>query len=388
MIDNNIYENDIIIIDNGSSMMKIGYSTYIKPLTYSCIIKKTKDKYIKKYGHITTVGDEKYETYLTQRQPMQHGVIEDFTSMEDIWAHGFDLLGANSLEHSVLLTEAPLNPKTNRQTMCEIMFEVFGVPSLHVAVQGVLSLYSIGKTTGLVVDMGDGITSVIPVYEGYGLVHGIRKCNLGGIDISLELQRLMAEKGYIYTTRRGFNEIRQLKEKYCYVKDVSDERLSPISLEMYDKRVVNLDSELWAAPESLLFEPNDNSDSNLSQIGYPQGLSCGLLPSLIVSSVTQSALDIRRSLTSNIVLCGGTSLLSGLKERLQSEIENVFPRIGASSSQIRVLAPENRDISVWQGGQQLAHLKQTMGIGDWISRLDFEEEGIDRIHDNMTIKYC
>jgi len=57
--------------------------------------------------------------------------------------------------------------------MTEIMFETFNVPSLYVACQAVLSLYSTGRTTGLVLDSGEGVTSTVPIYEGYALPHAI-----------------------------------------------------------------------------------------------------------------------------------------------------------------------------------------------------------------------
>uniref|UniRef100_A0A0M3I7N7 Actin n=1 Tax=Ascaris lumbricoides TaxID=6252 RepID=A0A0M3I7N7_ASCLU len=75
-------------------------------------------------------------------------------------------------EHPVLLTEAPLNPLRNREKSAEIFFETFNVPALHIQMQAVLSLYSTGRTTGVVLDSGDGVTHIVPIFEGFAIQHG------------------------------------------------------------------------------------------------------------------------------------------------------------------------------------------------------------------------
>jgi len=94
--------------------------------------------------------------------------------MEKIWHHAlYSELKVSPEKHPILMTEAPLTPKKNREEMTQILFEVFNIPCLYVAVQGLLSLYSQGKTTGLVVDSGDGATHTIPIYDAYAIPHTI-----------------------------------------------------------------------------------------------------------------------------------------------------------------------------------------------------------------------
>lgn len=138
---------------------------------------------------------------MTLRYPIEHGVVTNWEDMEKIWNHCFfNELRVSPEEHPCLLTEAPMNPKTNREKMTEIMFDTFNCPSFYVAVQAVLSLYASGRTTGIVLDSGDGITHTVPIYEGYSLPHAIARIELAGRDLTHYLVKLMHELGISFTT--------------------------------------------------------------------------------------------------------------------------------------------------------------------------------------------
>ena len=101
--------------------------------------------------------------------------------------------------------------------MTEIMFEKFQVPAFYLAIQAVLSLYSSGKTTGLVVDAGDGVTHTVPIYEGYSLPHAIERNDLAGRDLTDYMRKLLNEIGLNFTSSSEVETIRDIKEKLCYV---------------------------------------------------------------------------------------------------------------------------------------------------------------------------
>jgi actin-related protein len=145
------------------------------------------------------VGDEAQQKrgVLRMEQPIDHGIVTNWDDMEKVWHHTlYSELRVSAEEHPILMTEASLNPKQNRERMTQIMFEVFNVPALYVSVQAVLSLYASGRTSGVVLDSGDGVSHTVPIFEGYAIPHAVQRILLAGRDMTEYLRELLRQKGY------------------------------------------------------------------------------------------------------------------------------------------------------------------------------------------------
>jgi hypothetical protein len=120
-------------------------------------------------------------------------------------------------QHPVLLTEPPLNPRENRDTAAQILFETFNVPALYASVQAVLSLYASGKTTGIVLDSGDGVSHAVPVFQGFAIPNSIRRIDVAGRDVTEHLQQLLRKSGRVFHTSAEKETVKDIKERCGYV---------------------------------------------------------------------------------------------------------------------------------------------------------------------------
>lgn len=168
---------------------------------------KPKTNYTFGYGAIASRKTHDYY------EPIQRGVVVDMDRMEKLLEHIFtNELGVKSSNMNLLMTDSPTNTKENKKQLCDLMFEKFKVKSFSLMNTAVLSLFSTGSTTGLVVECGQGLTYAVPVFEGYALPHAIHTINISGQDVTDKLMHELQASGDEKVTKEHWSLVREMKE--------------------------------------------------------------------------------------------------------------------------------------------------------------------------------
>ncbi|XP_073532970.1 actin-like protein 7A [Phyllobates terribilis] len=364
---NDVKETRAVIIDIGTSSSKIGFAGEPKP---SFVVSSTVGKPLRETFQTGDnwkehfIGNEKV-TYSSISQklvnPLRYGIIVEWDSIEAILEYLFvKEMKIPSEEHAVLMSDPPLSPSTNRAKYAEMMFETFNVPAFQIANQSSLSMYSYGKTSGLVVECGHGMSYAVPIIEGNVKPTLTCSADYAGSDITKYLMQILNGRGYTFNEEH-LDIIENLKHKYGYVPfDFNEEiclpqnKYQPVHI-FPDGLQITIKKERFICPEAL-FQPSLIDSTQPS------------LQSMAMTCINNCDASFKETMVNNILLGGGTTMLPGFFERFQKELNKL-----SGHQKSCISAWPDRQFCVWRGGSILASLHSFQPL--WLHRREYDEHG-------------
>jgi len=373
-----------VVCDNGTGFVKCGYGgdnfpQYIFPSMIGRPLMRYEEEFKDVELKDVMVGDEcaKYRHMLETSYPVENGIVKDWVGMKYLYDYTFyERMKIEPKNHKILLTEPPLNPRENQAKMLQAMFEVYGFQAAKVNIQAMLVLYAQGLLTGVVVDSGDGVTHVVPVWEGICPPTLIKRLNVAGRHITRQLIKLLQVRGYTFNRSADFETVRLIKEKLCFVGyDLEVEKrlaLETTTLNttytLPDGRVIKMNIERYEAPE-VLFNPHliDEEKPGMQH--------------LLFNMIQEADVDLRPSFYQHIVLSGGSTMFPGLPSRLEKEMKELYlekvlkgDKSRLSKFKLRIEDPPRRKHMVFLGGSVLADIMKDRPEF-WISQKEWKEQG-------------
>merc|ERR1712093_258865 len=375
----------VIVCDNGTGFVKCGFAgsnfpASIFPSMVGRPILRSEEKFDNVEIKDIMVGDEasKLRSMLQITYPLDNGIVRNWEDAEHVWNYTFfEKLKVDPKDCKILLTEPPMNPLANREKMVQVMFEKYGFKAAYIAIQAVLTLYAQGLQSGVVVDSGDGVTHIVPVYDGFSLPHLTRRLDVAGRDVTRYLIKLLLMRGYAFNRTADFATVQQIKEKLCYVsydleldKKLADE--TTVLMETYtlpDGRVIKVGAERYEAPECM-FQPE------LVDVEQPG------IAEMLFATVQAAPVDVRSELYKHIVLSGGSSMYPGLPSRLEKEMKQLYlTRVlngnpdRLSKFKIAIESHPSRKNLVFIGGAVLADIMSS-NPAYWVTKAEWDEQGV------------
>ncbi|XP_011681547.2 actin-15B [Strongylocentrotus purpuratus] len=379
-VDEYAHDKEPMVIDHGSFEIQAGFAEEDCPRTvFQSIVGRPRHQEV--LDDLTTklnfrdsyVGEEAQNRrgVLTLTYPIERGIIAKWDDMEAVWSHTFSEIKFNPQDEGAVLSQIPNNPKPNKEKMAEIFFEKFQSPGICLANQAALALFSLGKTCGLIVDSGHGVTHVVPIHPENPLPPTTLQMDLAGGDLDEALFSHLVDE-HKYNGR--LTDLRVVKEKLCYVALDPDNESQARTPPMYSS-----DQNTYELPsgETITVDPAE-------RYGIPEAL---FNPSIIkkdffgihemaYNSISGLQTDVREDLLRLVYLVGGSTLFPGFKERMKRELTALAP----PSMKVSIVATPDRKYSVWIGGSIFASRNPDYIETHWIKKQEYEEIGPDVVH--------
>jgi len=378
-----------VVIDLGSGYTKCGYAGHDYPKSIFPTVVGTQKYQMCMVGmhqrpHYAGKEALNKRGILHLENPFLHGHVKDWDKIENVLQYVYyNELRVSPEDYNTLLTDAPGNPRANREKFVEIFFEKINSVSFFMTISATLALYASGRTCGVVLDSGHSITSTVPIRDGIPIKHQIRRLEIGGHNLTEYLIRQLRYRGHNVESSADKEVIRRVKEKFCYCSLKYDQ----------DEEAYNRPDQLnsnYSKKDDAIAQTYTLPDGSSIKVGTEQyqvpevmfdpsiiGIEAPSVPELVFHSVHDCARDVKRSMFNNIICAGGNTRFKNFETRLQTEVGKIASR--HTRAKVEVIAPADRSISAWLGGSVLASLDSFKEL--WVTRLEYEEEGnrlIDR----------
>ncbi len=313
------------------------------------------------------------------RYPIQRGMIVDWDQMQTTWSYTYEQLGVSEAEmkqRPVLLSSQPWNqPDYQRDSTCEIFFQIFEAPKLFLESPGLLSFYGSGSDTGISIEISTGQTTVLPIINGKAQYKLMGRLNLGSQDISRYLSKLLSNSGYILDPQEEYKVIQHAKQNLAYVcldldQEMKDFKKKPDAFKQVleipkSNETITLTKESFLCSE-ILFEPS------LYAIDNSTGLSDLVLQ--VAQDAAGSNVTILQELLNNVFVGGNASQIPGFKERIEKDVlqkvKKSNPRIKSCKVTILDTYSAIKGASIWADAAY-----QGDATIPWISKKEFAESG-------------
>mmetsp|Transcript_17243 Transcript_17243/g.55360 ORF Transcript_17243/g.55360 Transcript_17243/m.55360 type:complete len:394 (+) Transcript_17243:3-1184(+) len=377
---------DVVVIDNGTGSIKAGFSGEDAPrAVFPTVVGSARTKAMQRTEvHESFVGSlaQQKRDVLALSYPIKRGRVVDWDAMEKIWEwtiHSELGIDSESTALPVLMTEMPLLSRDDRQRAAEIIFSKLHIPAYFAMNQATLSLFSSGRTRGLVIECGEGVSHTVPVFEGFALQHASLRLGIAGQDITQRLQQLLVARRVVPRDTQ-LETSRQIKETLGSVapsaRDGPDGE-SAEAFELPDGHIVQVPLAACSDAFEMLFEPETLGEDRIAALKreaqalgptlFAHSASSGLCQAA-VDSVTMCDADLQTDLYGTVVLAGGTTVANGFAERVARELSSLAP----AGTRVNVYPDSQRKYAAWIGGSMLGSLPTFAQMR--IMRNEYEED--------------
>ncbi len=360
------------VLDLGQFSSKIGFGGADYPShVFMTMVGKPKYQNVE-----SSYGNREQELYVGEEiqsfglykifNPIQKGIISDWTYFEKIIDYIFYNLRVDPTLVNVLFSVHPLFNKDDLKRLFELFLEHYQCMAFYPVLDSMMTLYSGGFRTGLVIEIGDSCTRIVPIYQGFKFTHAIQIIDIGGKTLTKYMENVLGSIGYASDTSVSRHLVRELKEKACFVsldykEDLKRAEQYSKAFTMPDGSKLTLTRERFMVPEVLFNPEMINSEEKSLSVA-------------IMDCIEAVDIDIRPKLLNNIFLSGGSSMIQNLKSRIYLELELELARRKKTNQTIKLIAPRERTYSVWIGGSILATIPEFSK--NWITRRRYYEDGV------------